>query len=144
MGHVGLKLTIDWHRYSLQVELWGETVSVNKTIFVEDNLAPEVLNGIIVFNQAVMEQRLKTDWRVAYPKDLDRERINRELGFVPSLPLTWVGKIRKQDFPVAEFPELTVTFYEAVPEEVRAESPESLPEKDDEKGLFDRIKDAFG
>jgi hypothetical protein len=35
---------------------------------------------------------------------------------------------------VAEVPELTVTFLEAVPE----------PEKAPEQGLFDRIKDAFG
>jgi hypothetical protein len=110
--------------------LWGETVSVNKTVFSEDNLAPEVGNGITVFNQAVIEEYLRTEWRVSYDKGLDREQINRELGFRPCSPLTWAGKIRKQAFKVEEFPELTVTFYEAVPEE-------SL-------GLSDRIKDAFG
>jgi hypothetical protein len=82
---------------------------------------------------------------VSYPKDLDREHINRELGFVAAAPLIWVGNIRKQSFQVAELPELTLTFYEAVPEEVRDESPESLPEKDElkDKGLFGRIKEAF-
>jgi hypothetical protein len=113
---VGLELTIDWQTYSLQVVLLGETVSVNKTVFTEDNLAPEVQNAIVVFNQAVIEERLRTEWQVIYPKALDRERINRELGFRPCPPLTWAGKIRKQAFKVAEFPELTVTFSEAVPE----------------------------
>jgi hypothetical protein len=113
---VGLELTIDWHTYSLQVVLWGETVSVHKTVFTEDNLVPEVGNGITVFTQAVIEERLRTEWRVIYPKGLDRERIDRELGFGPCPPLTWAGKIRKQVFKVKEFPELTVTFSEAVPE----------------------------
>jgi hypothetical protein len=114
--HVGLELTIDWHTYSLQVVLWGETVSVNKTVFTEDNLAPEVQNAIVVFNQAAIEERLTTEWRVSYAPGVDVERIRRELGFGPCPPLTWAGKIKKQAFPVKEFPELTVTFSEAVPE----------------------------
>jgi hypothetical protein len=75
--------------------LRGETVSVHKTVFTEDNLVPEVGNGITVFTQAVIEERLWTEWRVIYPKGLDRERIDRELGFGPCPPLTWAGKIRK-------------------------------------------------
>jgi hypothetical protein len=131
--HVGLEITIDWGMYSVQVALWGETVSVKKTVFAEDNLAPEVGNCIKVFTQALIEECLRTKWIVYYPKDLDRERINRELGLVPYQPLTWAGKIRKQVFSVEELPELTVTFFEAVPE----------PEQDEDKDLFDRIKDAF-
>jgi hypothetical protein len=134
--HVGLKLTIDWETYSVQVLVWGETVSVNKTVFAEDNLAPEVGNCIRVFTQAVIEECLRTEWRVGYPKCADEARIDRELGLKTAPPLTWAGKIRKQVFSVAELPELTVTFFEAVPE----------PEQDDgkDKGLFDQIKDAFG
>jgi hypothetical protein len=113
--HVGLELTIDWVTYSVQVLVWGETLSVNKTVFAEDNLAPEVGNCIRVFNQAVIEECLRTEWSVVYPKELDRERINRELGFKPCSPLTWAGKIRKQAFSVAEFPELTVTFLRQFP-----------------------------
>jgi hypothetical protein len=136
--HVGLELTIDWEAYSLLVSVWGNSIPVKKTVF-RDNLAPEVHNAIVVFNQAVIKECLRTEWRVVYPKHLDRERINRELGFAPCSPLRWAGQTREQSFPVAELPELTVTFREAVPEE-------SLPETDEgkDKGLFDRINDAFG
>jgi hypothetical protein len=144
--HVGLELTIDWQTYSLLISVWGETLPVKQTVFRENNLAPEVQNAIAVFNQAVIEECLRTEWRVVYPKGLDWAYIDRELGFSPCPPLTWAGKVEKQAYPVPELPELTVTFSEAVPEEVRAESPASLPEKDERKdqGLFDQIKFAFG
>jgi len=114
--HAELELEIDWLNYSVQVALQGETVSVKKTIFAEDNLAPEVSNCIRVFNQAVIEECLSTIWAVSYPKELDRAYINRKLGFSPCPSPTWAGKIRKKTFPVEELPELTVTFSEAVPE----------------------------
>jgi hypothetical protein len=114
--HVGLELEIDWDAYSVQVALLGETVSVKKIVLTEENLVPEVRNVVKVFTQAVIEARLRTKWIVYYPKDLDGERINRELGFKRPSPLTWAGKIRQQTFEVEEFPELTVTFSEAVPE----------------------------
>jgi hypothetical protein len=124
---VGLELSIDWQTYSLLVAVWGEQVPLKKTGFTEDHLAPEVQNAVVVFNQAVIEEGLTTEWRVIYPKGLDRERINRELGFGPCPPLTWAGQIRKQAFKVAEFPELTVTFAEAVPKPEQDETTGCLP-----------------
>jgi hypothetical protein len=112
--HVGLELTIDWETHSLLVSVCGKNIPVKKTVF-RDNLAPEVHNGIVVFKQAVIEEDLRTKWYVYYPKHLDREHINRELGFVTAAPLRWAGQTRQQSFPVAELPELTVTFCEAVP-----------------------------
>jgi hypothetical protein len=60
------------------------------------------------------------------------ERIREELGFVPVAPVTWAGNVEQQTFPVPELPELTVTFRQAIPDDACKE-----------KGLFDRIKEAF-
>jgi hypothetical protein len=128
--HVGLELTINWLTHTVHLLVAGEEVTIDRTVFSPDDLAPEVQNGVAVFNQAVNAECLRTEWRVSYPKDLDRERINRELGFVPATPLAWAGNVQQKAYPVAELPELTVTFRQAIP--------------DEPLGLFDRIKAAFG
>jgi hypothetical protein len=125
--HVGLELSINWETYKMQIRLSGETVTVKKTFFADDNLIPVLDNCIRVFNNAVLEAGLRTEWFLTYPESFERERINQNLGFHPST-LTWAGKISKQVFSVAEFPELSVTFSVAVPE----------PEKDEEQRRFDQ------
>jgi hypothetical protein len=129
--HVGLELTIDWETHTIRVLLDGDEVRIDRTVFT-DNLAPEVQNGIKVFNQAVIEDCLRPKWRVFYAKGADTQRLNRELGFVDAAPLAWAGNVRKETYPVPELPELTVTFLEAIPDSCK------------EQGLFDRIKDAIG
>jgi hypothetical protein len=131
--HVGLQLRIDWLTHAVHVLLDGDTVRIDRTVYIDD-LAPEVMNGIVVFNQAVNAECLYPKWQMTHPHGADAAHIRRELGFVAGATLTWAGRVERQTYTVAEVPELTVTFLEAVPE----------PEKAPEQGLFDRIKDAFG
>jgi hypothetical protein len=128
---VGLKLTIDFATHTLYVLVEGAEVTIERTVY-PDNLAPEVVNGITVFNQAVIEECLRTDWRVSYCKGVDREHARRELGLAPAAPLQWAGKkVEQQAFTVREVPELTVVFMQAIPEEGK------------KKGVFDQIKEAL-
>jgi hypothetical protein len=107
--HIGLELTINWMTCGMHVYVSGDKVIIDRTVYTADDLAPEVMNAIEVFNQAVMAEDLRTKWRVIYAENLDGERINQELGFVRPAPLSWVGKISKQSFRVKELPELTVS-----------------------------------
>jgi hypothetical protein len=139
-SHVGVELTIDWATHTMRVLVEGVGVTIDRTVY-PDNLAPEVENAIVVFRQAVIEECLRTEWRVVYCKGVDEARVDRELGLVTAAPMQWAGKVEQQAFTVAEVPELTVVFMQAIPEEPQ----ESLPKTDKrkEQGLFDRIKDAF-
>jgi hypothetical protein len=130
--HVGLELHIDWLTHTIRVLLAGDDVTIDRTVYVED-VAPEVINGISVFNQAVNAECLRAVCRVSYSPGVDLEHIRRVLGFVTRPALQWAGKVEQKAFPVPELPELSVTFLQAIPDE---------PCND--KGLFDRIKDAFG
>jgi hypothetical protein len=133
--HVGLQLRINWLTHTVHVLLDGVEVSIGRTVYVDD-LAPEVVNGIAVFNQAVNAECLHPKWQMTHPQGADAGHIRRELGFVACSPVHWAGSVEEQAYTVAEMPELTVAFLQAVPE------PE--PDEWNDKGLFDRIKDAFG
>jgi hypothetical protein len=130
--HVGLELRINWGTHMVQLLLAGDNVSIDRKIFSPDDLAPEVHNAICVFNQAVNAECLRTKVRLSHPPYAPMERIREELGFVPVAPVTWAGNVEQQTFPVPELPELTVTFRQAIPDDACKE-----------KGLFDRIKEAF-
>jgi hypothetical protein len=136
---VGLELAINWLNYSIQVLIWGETVSVNQTLWAED-CAPEVSNAIEVFNQAVKAEDLKPEWRCWYAPGVDEEMVNRELGFKNAPPLPWAGKVEQQASQVKELPELTVTFLQAIAEETL---PETSRKSEPEKSLFERIKEVL-
>jgi hypothetical protein len=134
--HVGMELQIDWVTHNLRVLLVGDDIAIDRTVY-SDDVAPEVINGIAVFNQAVNAECLRTKWRLTHPAGVDMVRIRKELGLVLAAPLQWAGDVEKKHFPVPELPELTVTFLQAV-QDCR------LSEVEHEKGLFDRIKATFG
>ena len=69
-------------------------------VFSPDDLAPEVQNGVAIFNQAVNAECLRTKWQMSHPHGVAAEQVRRELGFVAAAPLTWAGKVEKKDFPV--------------------------------------------
>jgi hypothetical protein len=131
--HVGLELTINWATHRVQLLLVGDKVPIARAVFSPDDLAPEVHNGIAVFNQAVNAECLRTERRVTYARSAPVERIRRGLGFVPAAPLTWAGNVEQQTYSVPELPELTVTFLQAIPDDTGTE-----------QGLLDLIKAAFG
>jgi hypothetical protein len=110
---VGLELRINWVTHGMQVLLTGGEVSLDRTLYTDEDLAHEVVNAVAVFNLAVHALCLRTKWCVRYPKNLDRERINQALGFSPSPPVQWAGKVVKQLSPVPELPELTITMLAA-------------------------------
>jgi hypothetical protein len=95
------------------VLLVGDDIAIDRTVY-SDDVAPEVINGIAVLNQAVNAECLHTEWRITYPKGVDVARIRRELGLAPAPPLQWAGKVEKRTSSVPELPELTVTFLQAV------------------------------
>jgi hypothetical protein len=134
--HVGLEFEINWLTHTIEVVVWGDEVTINKTVFTDD-LAPEVGNAIQIFNQAVNAECLRTAWRVSYAPGVDVGRIRKELGLVDAPPIAWAGKVSQQTSQVAELPELKVRL-------LIAESDELVPESLKEKGLYDRIKEAFG
>jgi hypothetical protein len=142
--HVGLELEIDWVRHTIAVVVLGEEVTINKTVFADD-CAPEVMNAIEVFNQAVNAECLRTEWRVSYADGVDVERVRRELGLSPAAPLAWAGPVFKQTFGVSELRELKVRL-------LIAESDELVPEtsrqqsagKSATDSFIERIKQALG
>jgi hypothetical protein len=115
--HVGVELEINWLTHSIEVVVWGEEVTVNKTLFAEDECAPEVRNAIAVFKQVVNAERLTTRWRVSHVEGVDVEMVRRELRLKPAPPITWAGKVRKHSSQVSELPELSVSFLLADEEE---------------------------
>jgi hypothetical protein len=133
--HVGLELSIDWVTHTFHLLVTGDEVTIDRTVFSPDDLAPEVHNGITVFNQAVNAECLHPLCRFTYATGAPVEHVRRVLGFVPAAPLSWAGRVEKKNYPVPELPELTVSFKQAIPEEVGLSR---------DKALFDRIKEAFG
>jgi hypothetical protein len=111
--HVGMELHIDWLTHTIRVLLVGDEVTIDRTVYSND-VAPEVINGISVFNQATNAECLRAECRVSYSAGVDLEHIGRVLGFVTRPPLQWAGNVEKKHFPVPELPELTVTFLQAV------------------------------
>jgi hypothetical protein len=142
-GQIGLELEIDWRTHTIQVVVFGEEVRINKTVFTDD-LAPEVGNAIEVFNQAVIEEDLKPEWRVFYAAGVDVARVDRELGLSSAPPITWAGTVSPQSFGITELPELKVSLLVAESDEPVPKSQEERKYPHKEKGLFDRINDAFG
>jgi hypothetical protein len=105
---VALELEINWLTYSIQILVWGETVSINKTVWAHEEVAPEVVNAIVVFNQAVNAECLSTEWRCWVSEGVDVDMVCRELGFRSNPLPPWAGKVEQQSSQVAELPELTV------------------------------------
>jgi hypothetical protein len=121
--HVGLELEINWLKNHIEVVVHGEEVTVDKTLFKEDDLAPELSNAIKVFNLAVNEEYLRSKWCVSYTEGVDVEQVSRELGLKPASPITWAGKVYKQSFGIVELVELKESM-------LVAESDELVPEAD--------------
>jgi hypothetical protein len=141
--HCGLELEINWRRHTIAVVVWGEEVTIKKTVYTDD-LAPEVVNAIEVFNQAVNAELLTPRWRVSYASGVDVERVKQELGLSDAPPITWAGKVFTQSFGITELPELRVRLLIAESDELVPEAQEEGKYPHKEKGLFDRINDAFG
>jgi hypothetical protein len=143
--HVGLELEINWIKHTIELAVWGEEVTFKKTVFADD-CAPEVMNAIEVFNQAMIEQCLTSEWRVHYAPGVDVERVRQELGLHPASPITWAGKVSAQSFGVSELRELKVRLLIAESDElVPVTSRQKMPgEKPAAESLFERIKQAFG
>jgi hypothetical protein len=144
--HVGLELEINWLTHTIEVAVWGEEVTFNKTVFTDD-CAPELINAVVVFNQAVNAECLRTEWRVSYAPGVDVERIRRELGLSPAAPITWAGLVSKQSFGVSELRELKVRLLIAESDELVPEGSQASQKPGETPAagsLFDRIKDAFG
>jgi hypothetical protein len=142
--HAGLELEINWVRHQIEVAVWGEKVTVKKTVWAED-VAPEVRNAVEVLNQAVNAELLRTEWRVHIAPGVDRERVRRELGLQDAPPLTWAGRVQEQPFSVSELRELKGRLLIAESEELVPETSGEQPlEESLSKTLFERIKQAVG
>jgi hypothetical protein len=112
--HAWLELWIDWVTHTQYVLAVDSEVTIDRSVY-PDNLVPEVQNGIRVFNQAVIEEGLQTEWRVFYCKGVDEARVDRELGLETAAPLQLAGKVKVQACKVGEVPELRVVFLRAIP-----------------------------
>jgi hypothetical protein len=142
--HVGLELEINWVRHTIEIVVWGGEVTVNKTVFTDD-CAPELINAIVVFNQAVNAECLRTACRVHYAEGIDVARARRELGLVPAAPIAWAGKVFKQAFGVSELPEMKVSLLIAESDELVSEtSRQQLVGKPTTESFIERIKQALG
>ena len=148
----GLELEINWLTHTLEVVVWGEKVMVNKTVF-RDDCAPELINAIVVFNQAVNAECLRTAWRVSYAEGVDVARVKQELALVDAAPLIWAGKVSQQAFGVSELPEMKVRLLIAETDELMPEEGQMSPQAGRQEkpagnsatdSLFDRIKQALG
>jgi hypothetical protein len=141
--HVGLELEINWLTHTIELVVWGEEVTINKTVFT-DECAPEVLNAVSVFNQAVNAECLTPKWRVSYAEGVDVEQVRRELGLAAAPPITWAGKVSTESSQVAELPELKVCLLIAESDELVPE-PGKQEKKEEEylNSLLERINKAF-
>jgi hypothetical protein len=140
----GLELEINWVRHQIEVAVWGEKVTVKKTVWTED-VAPEVRNAVEVLNQAVNAELLRTAWRVHIAPGVDRERVRRELGLQDAPPITWAGTVQEQAFGVSELRELKVRLLIAESDELVPEvSGQQQMEEPLSKTLFERLTQVFG
>jgi hypothetical protein len=151
-AQVGLELEINWLTHTVELVVWGDEVTINKTVYADD-CAPEVMNAVVVFNQAVNAECLTTRWRVSYAAGVDVARVRRELGLEPAPPITWAGNVSTQSFGVSELPELKVRLLIAESDELVPEGGQPFPQagrqenpvgKSAAASLIERVKLALG
>jgi hypothetical protein len=138
--HAGIELDIDWLKHKIELAVWDDEITINKTIYT-DGCAPEVRNAIEVFNQAVNAECLRTKCRASYAKGVDVEMVKRELGFQDAPPIIWAGKVFKQTFGISEQPELQVILMVAESDELEPVASQTPSGKSD--SLWKRIISSY-
>lgn len=105
-----LVLEIDWNEYNSFLSAGKATVAVDQKWI--DNTAIEIDEAVNLFNNFVTQNNLKPEWRVTYVSWVDRDDINRQLGFTRSEPIKWVEQNgRSWINSIPEIPELYVGLY---------------------------------
>lgn len=85
-----LILEIDWNEYDTSLSVGKATVAIDQTWI--NNTAIEIDEAVNLFKKFVKQNDLNPEWRVSYVSWVDRDDINRKLGFVRSEPINWAGQ----------------------------------------------------
>lgn len=88
-GTVGaeMRLTIDWRAYEINLKSGGAMIQVPTSW--SNGIAPSLTEGVRTFLLACSEAELGREWSVVYGRHVDRDRVNRKLGFSPASPRQW-------------------------------------------------------
>jgi len=110
-----IALDIDWDEHSRQLSRGQATILIDSRKW-RDDTAIEVDECINTFNAIVEEDRLTTEWRVAYSDWVKRDRgtldyVRSTLDLRPADPVKWGGSIIGEPFSIAELPELKIGSY---------------------------------
>ncbi len=100
-----LSIEIDWNEYQVQISKGRVTVAIDGWV---DKTAIEVDEAIKLFNKYVEAHGLRTEWSVTYQPHLDRERINKILGFAPMRDFKWARPGESKYLRIPELPEVKV------------------------------------
>jgi hypothetical protein len=101
-----LDLEIDWNEHTIQLSRGKAHVTIDGRW--EDSTAIEVDQAVQLFNKWVETNMLRTEWVISYAPHLNRDEINRALGFKPADPVRWAGEGVGVDLDIPELPELRV------------------------------------
>lgn len=104
-----LDLEIDWNEHTVQLSRGKAQVTIDGRW--PDNTAIEIYEAINVFNWCVETNKLHTEWVISYAPHLNRDEINRILGFKPAPPVRWAGKATGTEMDIPELPEVRVGLY---------------------------------
>jgi hypothetical protein len=105
--HAQLTLEINWREHNLQISMGRVAISIDEKVWV-DNTAVEVDEMVRLFNEYVKAKNLRTKWAIVYRPGLDRDRLNRILGFRRAKKVKWAGKAMSSKNLVPDLPELCV------------------------------------
>jgi hypothetical protein len=104
-----LTLHIDWYKYQAHISAGRTTVEIDDRW--PDETAIELHEVLELFNDFAHNNGLRTEWRVAYRPSLDRDEINRILGFQRAAPVSWAGNREGIKNVIPELDETTVEFW---------------------------------
>ena len=101
-----LHVKIDWDRNELHVTAGREQLTIDTRW--RDDIAIEVEKTLALFEEYCQDKSLHFDAHVRYRLGVNRDMVNRRLGFVAAEPVQWAGQSFGSAMSVPELDEFTI------------------------------------
>lgn len=101
-----LSIKVDWKRNEIHLSAGRDIVEVDSSW--KNGISAEVDLSLGTFEKFVRERRLRKEVRVRYAPGVDRDKVNRILGFTPAAPVRWRGGTVGTAMSIPELDEVTV------------------------------------
>ena len=103
-----LTMTIDWSQHKLHLTAGRISVSIDDRW--KNDTAIEVDETLGLFEQYTQAKGLTSKVFVWYPNHVERESVQRALGFVTASPMNWAGQLQGTAMKIPELDELAIGF----------------------------------